>query len=186
MLVVAVARSRAPPEPFAPPYIHGGQCRTISLHLSRGQVLGLDLNCFELKRGRSAPTQYRKQPRIQMLQRHYSADVTAMITPMAIMQLACRKNNAKRSVVAALVGGITICVTVCPIRAPNMVTARPSMARLWTLVATSATTIAAYTGRFSTQFMCARMARWYQSLPCGRSARHSAMEARPVRMRLQR
>src|SRR5262245_27482479 len=97
-------------------------------------------------------------PATQLPRGHYGVDATAMIAPMAIMQHACRKNNAKRSVAAALVGGITMCITVCPIRATNMVTARPSMVELCTPVATRATTTAAYTGRFSTQFMCARMA----------------------------
>jgi hypothetical protein len=44
-------------------------------------------------------------------------------------------------------------------RAASMVMARRSITGLCRPVAITATTIAAYTGRFSTQFMCARMAR---------------------------
>jgi hypothetical protein len=42
------------------------------------------------------------------------------------------------------------------------------------------------TGRFSTQFACARIARRYQSSPSTRSARNSLIGTRPVRIRLQR
>src|SRR5262245_60987340 len=96
-------------------------------------------------------------PATQLPRGHYGVDATAMIAPMAIMQHACRKNNAKRSVAAALVGGVTMCITVCPTRAPNMVTARPSMVGLLHARGHQGYHNRGIHWQVSTQFMCARI-----------------------------
>jgi hypothetical protein len=117
---------------------------------------------------------------------HYPAAADA--ATMATMQRACTKKNAKRTEVTK-----SVCKRVMhgclQIRAD--MNTRESASRKAPLApaAVAQTTMAPYTGKFSTQLMCALIARRYHSLPwdpralpepCMNLLIHTAPDVRPL------
>ena len=77
----------------------------------------------------------------------------------------CTKKNPKRNDTTVFVWTKHTCTSDCIMRAAKIATASTFTVVLAMWPAYRAKTIAPKTGRFSTQFACARIERLYQSFP---------------------
>jgi hypothetical protein len=97
-----------------------------------------------------------------------SCEPISKIKPSMLNNWSVKK--LKRIETARAVCTNPTCVVVWHTRATNTMQHSASTAGPCTPTSDNTTTIEAYTGKFSTQFKCARVARRYQSGPLGASA----------------